>query len=327
MTLNPSQCMGPQSVGQKEESHGPQVKAIFRAMFEDAPPSVDVIIPVKGRVPFFLETLPTVLSQSHRPLHLIVVNDGCTSDEQETIERALDQAQLESECGGDAEKFTCECVPHAGTGAAAARNAGFRHGNSPYVLWMDSDDWLLPDKVAYDLGRLHGTGRDFVVSRAQHRQGDQLIDAFWGDSPSQNRPAFEFPFQTMCALFKRSFIIESSLHWNERMAMTNDWEFSNRALLKSDNFSFSDRVTAVYRRPNMESKSIGSVLTREKIDGQLLGIDKVLKLKKAAFGRIGWVYTAKHLRHAGFLLVEAIKRGHLRTSMRAVRSIVGVLLA
>jgi glycosyltransferase involved in cell wall biosynthesis len=322
MTLNPSQCMGPQSVGQKEESHGPQVRAIFRAMFEPHKTSIDVIMPIKGRVPFFLEALETVVAQSHRPLHLIVVDDGCSDAEREEITAALSEAD---KAGGRG--FSSACIRHSGAGAAATRNAGFRSGRSPYILWVDSDDWLLPYKLEYDLGLLHDTDHDFVVSRAQHKQNGELIDAYWGGEVLNDRAYFTYPFQTMCALFKREFLLGAVLHWNERLDTTDDWEFSNRAMIATKKVHYSPKITSTYRQPDSHSQSLGSVLTIGKIQRQLKGIDKVLRLKKQAYGRVGALYKLKHIRHATFLLGEAVMRGHFLTCGRALRSVGRSLIA
>ena len=57
-------------------------------MFEYSTTSVDVIMPTKGRVPYFLEALETVVAQKHRPVKLIVVDDGCSEDEVVQIDRS-----------------------------------------------------------------------------------------------------------------------------------------------------------------------------------------------------------------------------------------------
>jgi glycosyltransferase involved in cell wall biosynthesis len=290
-------------------------------MFKSSTTSVDVIMPTKGRVPYFLEALETVVGQKHRPVRLIVVDDGCSEEEVAQIDRALATANNESD------QFNAVRIVHAGAGAAAARNAGFRHGQSPFVLWVDSDDWLLPHKLEHDLDLLNTTGSDFVVSRAQHKRNGKLIDAYWGDEVQHDQAQFIFPFQTMCALYQRSFISKNQLHWNERLDTTNDWEFSNRALLASKKMKFAANVTATYRQPNSTSQSLGSALNLEKITSQLLSIDKVLRLKKRAYGKIGAMYKVKHIRHAWFLLGEAIKRGNLRTTGQALRSMARALIS
>jgi glycosyltransferase involved in cell wall biosynthesis len=290
-------------------------------MFESSTTSVDVIMPTKGRVPYFLEALETVVGQKHRPVRLIVVDDGCTEDEVAQIDRAL------AEANNERDQFNAVRIVHAGAGAAAARNAGFRHGQSPFVLWVDSDDWLLPHKLEHDLDLLNTTGSDFVVSRAQHKRNGKLIDAYWGDEVQHDQAQFLYPFQTMCALFQRAFISTHRLHWNERLDTTDDWEFSNRALLASEKMKFSTNVTAAYRQPNGTSESLGSALNVGKISRQLRGIDKVLQLKKRAYGKIGAMYKVKHIRHAWFLLGEAIKRGNLRTTGQALRSMARALIS
>lgn len=291
-------------------------------MLEHQATSVDVIMPTKGRVPFFLEALQTLVDQTHRPLHVIVVDDGCSDEEIQRIDHALEAATKDAGPG-----FSAVRIRHAGAGAAAARNAGFRYGQSPYVLWMDSDDWLLPHKLEHGIKLLTSGEFDFVVSRAQHKQNGRLIEAYWGESVLKDRARFHFPFQTMCAILKRSFIQKENLHWNERLDSTNDWEFSNRALLAAKSFHYSKEVTAIYRTPAKSSQSIGSVLTRGKIESQLRGINKVLKINKRSFGSIGGIYRIKHVRHAWFLLGASVKRGSFRTSVKALGSMVHALTA
>lgn len=98
---------------------------------------VSVIIPAYNCAPFVGAAIRSVLSQDHRPIEIIVVNDGSTDSTLSAL-RAF-------------EPHGIIVVDQPNRGPAAARNAGLRRAGGRYIAFLDADDIWLPGKLTQQL--------------------------------------------------------------------------------------------------------------------------------------------------------------------------------
>jgi glycosyltransferase involved in cell wall biosynthesis len=98
---------------------------------------VSTIIPVFNRPRLLLEAVSSVLAQTHRPIEIIIVDDGSTDD---TPRVARELAQQHPQI--------IRYVRKDNGGCAQARNAGLRLAAGEFIQLLDSDDLLLPEKFA-----------------------------------------------------------------------------------------------------------------------------------------------------------------------------------
>lgn len=235
---------------------------------------IDVIIPIKGRPTMLRDrSLPALIAQSFQDFRVTIVDDGSSATERNEIERTIEEFTFK---GLDISLLRNE----GKSGAAGARNFGFRHTTSEFILWYDSDDILLEHKLETSLSLIESGQFDLAITRAQHIVDGQLTESYWGEPQAPNRGLYEyhFPFQTMCALYRRSFLNEKFLFWDETLIVCNDLEFSNKVLLASDNWVYSPRTTAHYYVPTKRSGSIGSFSTIEKLTQQKVAISRIVTL-------------------------------------------------
>jgi glycosyltransferase involved in cell wall biosynthesis len=92
---------------------------------------IAVVIPTYNHAKYLVQALQSVLNQSLAPTEIIVVDDGSTDNTHELVGAFNEVAYLKQE----------------NKGLSAARNAGWRHTKSPYVVFLDADDLLLPDAL------------------------------------------------------------------------------------------------------------------------------------------------------------------------------------
>ena len=95
-------------------------------------PQVSVIIPTYNRAHLLRESIESVLSQTHRDLELIVVDDGSTDDTEKVVSSYLPH-------------LTYLYQEHQGV--SAARNKGLERAQGNYLTFLDSDDLWLPTKL------------------------------------------------------------------------------------------------------------------------------------------------------------------------------------
>lgn len=97
--------------------------------------SVSVVIPAYNAEQYLRVALSSVISQTHRDLEVIVVDDGST-DRTGAVCRELVDPRI-------------RVVHQPNRGLAAARNTGIRQARGTYVAFLDADDLWHPDKLAH----------------------------------------------------------------------------------------------------------------------------------------------------------------------------------
>ena len=98
--------------------------------------TVSVVIPTWNRAHTITRALRSVMSQSHPPDEIIVVDDGSTDDTGALLDRQF---------------ADCTVIRQARAGVSAARNAGIQRASGTWIALLDSDDAWHPDKLARQL--------------------------------------------------------------------------------------------------------------------------------------------------------------------------------
>jgi glycosyltransferase involved in cell wall biosynthesis len=105
-------------------------------------PLISVLIPVYNGEAYLAEAIDSVLTQSYRPIEVVVVDDGS------------DDGTDEIACGYGAE-VRYERQPRAGNGAARNRAVSLARGD--LFAFLDADDRLVPGSLDRLAGVLHDT--------------------------------------------------------------------------------------------------------------------------------------------------------------------------
>jgi len=227
---------------------------------------VSVIVPVFNRPEKVAACLNSVHAQSHRPIEVIVVDDGST-DETPLVLEELRRVWAEE----GSPDFQVRVIRQSNAGAPAARNRGLREASGQWIQFLDSDDLLLPRKISNGLLEANRSNAEIVYCRAQFmdRSGG-LLDRFWGRQLSGDwRDCFEFSWQTMCALYSRE-ALERIGFWNEGLIISQDWEFCIRAVISGGVIAYQAEVGAMYMSEGADR--IGSSFNREKHCGRELAL-------------------------------------------------------
>ena len=117
-------------------------------------PLVSVIIPVWDVEKLLPRCLDSVLAQTHRPLEIIVVDDG-SSDGSLAVMQAYAEAHSE-----------VQVISQRHRGLGPARNAAISVAQGEFVAFMDADDWVEADFISD------------TVQLAQNLDADVLVGGF-----------------------------------------------------------------------------------------------------------------------------------------------------
>lgn len=103
---------------------------------------ISIIIPIYNIHKLLVETLRSVISQTHENLEIILVDDGST-DGSDTV------------CDLWKKKDSrIKCIYQNNAGVSIARNVGFSKSSGDYILFIDGDDEIAPDMCEKMLQRL-----------------------------------------------------------------------------------------------------------------------------------------------------------------------------
>jgi hypothetical protein len=118
---------------------------------------VSVIIPFYNRIPLLIESVMSVIHQTHKNLEIILVNDGST----ENLSRLFEVMSTDNRI---------KYFEQPNKGASSARNLGLQESTGEYIAFLDSDDLFKPDKIELQLKYMLKNCVDF--SHTSYRRMD-----------------------------------------------------------------------------------------------------------------------------------------------------------
>jgi glycosyltransferase involved in cell wall biosynthesis len=234
-------------------------------------PLVSVVVPCYKQAQYLSCAIDSALAQTYAPLEIIVVNDGSPDD---TEKVALEY--------GDKIVY----VHRPNGGLPAARNTGIATARGRYLKFLDSDDHLHPEQIAWQVEAI--AGRDDRVSLTAvrlYRDGaphefldhtptatallpDLFRDIDWGGIHG-----FLFP----------TALVRAAGGFDESLRFAEDWDFLTRLGLLAPALVTDPRVGCYYRQRagSMSADRVGMAATRARI---LVGLHDKLR----AAGRGDW---------------------------------------
>jgi glycosyltransferase involved in cell wall biosynthesis len=210
------------------------------AAFE--PGLVSVVVPTHNRAGLLVETLDSVSAQTHRPVELVVVDDGST-DETEAVVAAWRAVH------GDVEVRYVRQEPQ---GPGAARNQGLRLSRGEFIQYLDSDDLLAPEKLASQVSALRAApAAGFVLCDLRTFGGQREWEIRVRPSGTDRRGVLEAylsgqRWPPLSPLYRRVGCLRVGA-WHEGIRGMEDWEYEVRAIVVLEMAPVLERVLGLYR--------------------------------------------------------------------------------
>lgn len=208
-------------------------------------PLVSILMPLYNAEQWVEETIRSCQEQTYTNWELIIVDDGSTDASASIVEKIASSEP----------RITLLQQPNAG--ACVARNLAFRHCKGDYVMYLDADDLISPDKI------------ELQVEVLSHADPETVAICAWehfSDIPSAeitSRPYYqsygkpiEFlthmwetggMMQPSCYLIPRQLIVTAG-EWNEALTLNQDGEFMCRVLANATSIVWTDKAIVHYRR-------------------------------------------------------------------------------
>lgn len=204
-------------------------------------PLVSVVIPLYNREHLIKRTLDCVKAQSHRPIELIVIDDGSSDGGYHVVS--------DWKTKNEEEELTVNLVSQSNSGAPAARNHGVAISRGEYLQFLDSDDVLFKDKIFNQVQILRFSACDFAVCDYRYIEvnggREEEIKVVENSGDLRKKTMKGHSVYTSSPLI-RSSAIKGAARWDERLKRNQDIDFAFRLLFFSRSYCYTPGVWCDY---------------------------------------------------------------------------------
>lgn len=220
---------------------------------------VSVVVPVYNRSLLLRAAIGSVLAQTYRPLEIIIVDDGSTDETpQECAALVKQHAEI------------IRVVRRENGGPGAARETGRQAARGEFIQYLDSDDWIDPEKFERQVSALRQRP-DCAVAYCKTRE--YMLGATRRDVASVRtgeKLATLFPpllsgrcWQTVTPLFRRT-VCDAVGPWSD-LRVEEDWEYDARVAALGVKLVWCPEFLADFRHHHGERASGNSLRDQRKM--------------------------------------------------------------
>ena len=214
----------------------------------DSLPKVSVIIPVYNVSAYLQECLESIINQTLKDIEIVCVNDGSTDNSLNILKEYAKKDKR------------IKIIDQKNGGIGNARNNGIRYAKAPYVLFVDSDDWLDLTCLEKLYDKISSTDSDICIYGLQEYDESKnkfVEDAYYDTSCYKIREhdicdfkeikSFIFRrFGAFVKMYKRDFFIQKNLFFPEKV-LFEDVLTHVKAITLAKKISFCDENLYFYR--------------------------------------------------------------------------------
>jgi glycosyltransferase involved in cell wall biosynthesis len=210
---------------------------------------------------------------------MVVVNDGSDDDTESVALKYKDRIQYLSQPNG---------------GTSAARNAGLKLAKGKYLLFLDADDLLHRDAVAWQVEAMQGKDNRLCVMGFGRFRFDGALEEKVDKLPPDERPlerllVFENLAPPHAFLSPRQMVVAIGGFDDRWTRSCEDWDLWIRLILAGAEIVVVSRVGAYYRRH--EESATRNHLRMDTVTAELLlSVQKEMRNRPDLLQRWGLTY-------------------------------------
>lgn len=237
---------------------------------------VSILVPAYNSEQFIEETLLSCVNQDYTDVEIIVVDDGSTDG-------TLDIAKR-----WESRHKNIYVISQQNKGACAARNLALEKSSGEFVMFLDADNIISPNKVKEQMELLTAANDDMAVATCSwdrfyntiedakfpnlnvykdYDNGFDMLLDLWNHSEM---------FETACYLISRKLAIKAG-EWVVGLKKNQDGEYFSRVLANASKVLFCPQGKLYYRTGDYDSVSKGN--SKAKIEALL---DSFIRYKQTA---------------------------------------------
>jgi len=258
------------------------------------------------------------------PVRIIVIDD-CSTD---------DSFRILTDLAARHPRLTVRRQPRNG-GPGAARNAGLRLAETEWVAGLDSDDYLLPDRMEKLLAHAERSDADFIA--------DDIIRIWPGQTPDEGfrvwrdeavgtvrvdlarfvrenilrYAGFRRELGYLKPMMRTAFLRAHALEFREDMRLSEDYDFYARSLAAGARMDVIDPCGYIaLNRAGSLSKDIPTQAMKKVLEADL-ALLATPRLSPEARTAIGEHLTQTRVDLAWMKLIDAVRARNLRSAIGA----------
>lgn len=197
-------------------------------------PLISVIIPTYNSENSIGDALDSVFSQTHRPIEIIVIDDGSTDGTAEIVKQYVRTCPT-------GEGIELVYIHQENSGPSKARNAGIRASHGEYIAFLDADDVWMQDKLEKQLrifmkqADIDIVFTDVQITREKNGKVEEfsmflkkgMNKDFFGHEILVIDPLkkiLQINFITTSAVMLKKSCFSNGIFFNEKRRYAEDWE-------------------------------------------------------------------------------------------------------
>lgn len=215
--------------------------------------SITVIVPIYNASHYLYECIHSIIKQTCSDFELLLIDDGSTDN-------SSDICNFWVEKDGRIKYFRQE-----NSGASSARNHGLRKAQGDWVIFIDSDDYVLPNYLSdlYDITKKN-TDVDLCIDGVRIYQENKQIRLVSFENKIYSA---DDALQLFCdikihkygysvgKLYKKSIIDKYHLRFDENICIAEDSVFMMNFISKCSHIAFCNKCNYIY---NLHSNSLST---------------------------------------------------------------------
>ncbi len=214
-------------------------------------PKISIIIPVYNQTKYIRECLDSCINQTFQDIEIICIDDKSTDDSLEIIKEYAQKDNRIKIIAFSKNK-----------GPGAARNAGLKIAKGSYLMFLDPDDWYMPEACEIAYNQIIKNNNDFVIfnfrkylqEEGEYVYSENFLAAFEDliGKPDIKLWEVEKPFIwasiTVTRIYKTDFVKLNNIKFDEDLRDGEDARFYFDSIIKSNSVSVIDNILYNYRK-------------------------------------------------------------------------------
>ncbi len=203
---------------------------------------VSIIVPVYKVEKYLAECLDSIVKQTYENIEILIINDG-SPDSSGTI--ADNYSKLDERIN----------VYHrVNQGVSHARNFGLNQAKGEYIVFVDSDDYILSDHVSYLLTLVKNTGAEFCLStNIAVNTNKESIKTITSEDATCILLYPEIVIGCWNKIYNREFLMNNDILFPTEFFMGEGLNFITKAAQLSNKVGVGNRYSYFYRTDNIDS--------------------------------------------------------------------------
>lgn len=264
---------------------------------------VSVIIPSYNRAGSIINCLDSIVNQTYQTLEIIIVDDGSKDNTADVVENYKNERGLKN----------LFFYQQENQGAPVARNKGLSKANGVYIVFFDSDDIMLPERIEKQILSIVSEKSDCCAGGfINSKSGDKYIPYIDEDlGYVGSLISWSLMGSTQSWMYKKDILVQIG-GYDPAFACYQDWDITFRFITNSRKISIVQEVLSVFVDDD----------NNERITSQVNALKRIPHIQRYYLKVIKWLSeqggNSKSIKHMLFLYANEITLNYYRAGMKQV---------